>query len=143
MSTNNNVKQDRPTSPHIQIYGWNISSLTSILHRMTGVLLFISVIIVSWYIVLFTYNYDKEGAVSLCECNWWNIFEYVAGAAMIAIIVAISYHASNGIRHLFWDIGKGFKICTAKFTGYLVLVVAFTIAAFVLYSLYINNIFNF
>ena len=143
MSKNDNVNQGRPTSPHIQIYGWNICSLTSILHRMTGVLLFLSVVIVSWYIVLFTYNYDKEGAVSLCECSWWNIFEYVAGGAMIAIIVAISYHASNGIRHLFWDIGKGFKICTAKFTGYLVLLTAFVIAASVLYSLYINNIFNF
>lgn len=143
MSNYRDKIQDRPTSPHIQVYGWNICSLTSILHRVSGTVLYLSSLIVSWYIVLFTYNYDKDGAVSLCECQWWNVFEYIAGGAMLAIILAISYHASNGVRHLFWDIGKGFKISTAKFTGYSVLIVAFLIAATTLTSLYFNNIFNF
>ena len=46
----------RPTSPHLQIYRWNISSITSIMHRLTGVALYFSILAIAWFIVYYTYN---------------------------------------------------------------------------------------
>ena len=40
------------------------------------------------------------------------------------------YHALNGIRHLFWDIGKGLELETASTTGVLVLIGAVVLTTF-------------
>ena len=134
-----NIENNRPTSPHIQIYKWNICSLTSIMHRMSGIIQYLSMIVVSWYIAIFTYNYDAAGGVYECDCVIWQYFEYLAGAATIALIVAVSYHSLNGIRHLFWDIGKGFELPVARFTGYLVIISAIIIATLLLGTLYYSK----
>ncbi len=126
------IENNRPTSPHLQIYKWNICSLTSILHRLTGVMLFVSLLIISWYIVIFTYNYEIVGGNYDCECIWWKAFEYLTVAAVIGLIFSISFHLCNGIRHLFWDIGMGFELQKAKYTGYMTLVLTFLISGFVL-----------
>ena len=133
---NKNLENNRPTSPHLDIYKWNICSLTSILHRFTGVTLYLSIVIISWYIVAFTYNYDLAATSPKCDCTLWKAFECLTFAAVIGMIIAISYHFSNGIRHLFWDIGKGFELNRAKFTGYLVLAMTFLISTTVLGFLY-------
>lgn len=120
-----NNKDQRPTSPHLQIYAWNISSVTSIMHRLTGVSLYFSIVAISWYVVLFTYRIDSSGEMSeSCDCLWGNLIEYALCAAAMAMIFALYYHFCNGIRHLFWDIGKGFQLETAKRNGFLVIIVA-------------------
>lgn len=126
------MQNNRPTSPHLQIYKWNICSFTSIMHRFTGIALYLSVVVISWYIVFFTYNYDLVSAGDNCDCPLWKTFEYLTVAAIVVVIFSISYHLSNGVRHLFWDIGKGFEIERAKFTGYLTLVMTFLISGTVL-----------
>ncbi len=116
------TERKKPTSPHLQIYKWNINSFTSILHRFTGILLYASIVLVSWYIVYYTYqiNLAAEGAEK-CDCTLMNNIFIIAS---IAIIFSLYYHFCNGIRHLFWDIGKGFEIKTAKTNGFLVLILA-------------------
>jgi len=117
-------KDPRPLSPHLQIYAWNISSLTSIFHRLTGVLLYFSIVAISWYVVLFTYRINSGEMVESCDCPWQNLINYALYAIATAIIFALYYHFCNGIRHLFWDIGKGFKLETAQTNGYLVIISA-------------------
>ncbi len=124
MNNKINQKDERPLSPHLQIYKWNISSLTSIAHRFSGVVLYLSIVLISWYVVLFTYNIDNVVEEN-CECDMMKIFGYIACAASFAVILALYYHFCNGIRHLFWDIGKGFELETAKKTGYLVIIASF------------------
>ena len=63
----------KPTSPHLQIYRWNISSLTSIMHRLTGVALYFSILAIAWFIVYYTYNIGSISEKENCECltmNW-------------------------------------------------------------------------
>lgn len=125
-------KDPRPTSPHLQIYAWNVSSLTSIFHRLTGILLYFSIIAISWYVVFYAYqvNIDTTSQVTEhCQCPWRQAFDYVFYAAIIAIVFALYYHLCNGVRHLFWDIGKGYNLTTARFTGFLVIFMAFVLAA--------------
>ncbi len=114
----------RPTSPHLQIYKWNISSLTSIFHRLTGVMLYFALIAISWYIVYYAYQINIASPSEDCDCLMKKIFDNIFILAAIATTFALYYHFCNGIRHLFWDIGKGFDKETAKTNGFLVIILA-------------------
>ena len=44
------ISDPRPLSPHLQIYRWQLTSVLSILHRMTGIALAIgAILLVSWF----------------------------------------------------------------------------------------------
>lgn len=117
------TEKQRPTSPHLQIYRWNISSLTSIMHRFTGVVLYTSVVAICWYIVYYTYQINiAQSGEEICDCPMQTILKYVLLAAIVGITFSLYYHLCNGVRHLFWDIGKGFEKETARTNGFLVIV---------------------
>lgn len=128
-------EKNKPTSPHIQIYSWSISSLTSIAHRITGVMLYISIIAISWYVVLFTYQTTITSGEEKCDCPTMEIIQYIACAAVVAIIFALYYHFCNGVRHLFWDIGKGYDIKLARRTGILVFATSIILTALTIGSI--------
>lgn len=108
-----NKNIDRPTSPHLQIYRWNLSSLTSIFHRATGIALYFSVIIISWFIVYYSTRINI-GESETCECLLMSIIHNLFILAIILITFSLFYHYCNGIRHLFWDIGKGYDLKVAN-----------------------------
>ncbi len=118
------LNKPKPTSPHLQIYRWNISSLTSIMHRFTGVALYIALIIIAWGVFYYTYNTNQQSAAIHCDCFLTKLIYIVFCGAIISASFCLYYHFCNGIRHLFWDVGKGFKLKTAKNTGYLVILLA-------------------
>lgn len=118
---NNKLINSKPTSPHLQIYRWNISSITSIMHRLTGVALFFSILFLAWAIVYFTYRVDMIENSESCECLMNNIIQFILFGAVTLITFSIYYHLCNGIRHLFWDIGKGFDLKKARINGYIVI----------------------
>ena len=106
---------DRPLSPHLSIYRWPITMITSILHRATGLALTFGFIVLTiwlfdvamgkkWYDYFFTFMSSIFGRLFL-----------------IGISLAFFYHLSNGIRHLVWDSGRGFKKSTADASAWLVL----------------------
>lgn len=113
--------KNRPTSPHLQIYKWNICSLTSIMHRLTGVMLYVSIIAISWYIVYYTYQINTSESMEVCDCPANEIFKQIFILASIAVTFSLYYHFCNGIRHLFWDIGKGFELKVAQRNGLIVI----------------------
>ena len=89
-----------PLTPHLQIYKWQISSLLSITHRITGVINAIAIsLICIWF--LFTINNEKI----LFE----NILNSFFGKFIsISLCWTFSFHILNEIRHLIWDAGYGF-----------------------------------
>jgi succinate dehydrogenase / fumarate reductase cytochrome b subunit len=111
-----------PTSPHLQIYRWNISSLTSIFHRLTGVILYVSIIAISWYVVFYTYQTNISLSDETCDCMMKEIMNFVFAIAGCGLTFALYYHFCNGVRHLFWDIGKGFEKETAQTNGFVVII---------------------
>ena len=116
------TKDNRPLSPHIQIYKPQISSFTSIMHRATGIFLYFGVVIIAWAIVHYTYQVEisltglAQGAS--CDCEFT---KYFLTTVVIIWAFCLYYHLCNGIRHLFWDIGKGFDKEVAKRNGILVI----------------------
>lgn len=124
-----NSNSARPTSPHLQIYKWNICSITSIMHRFTGVALFFSIIFISWFVVYYAYQINTSqinGALMSenCDCPLNQILNQIFILATVLVSFSLYYHFCNGIRHLFWDFGKGFELKTARRNGYLVILVS-------------------
>ena len=124
MQKKDSSNKKMPTSPHIQIYSWNISSLTSIMHRATGILLYISIVFISWYIAYYAQHTNNLDFSESCDCFLTKFLNIAFILAAIAIIFSLYYHFTNGIRHLFWDMGKGFEKNRAQTNGFLVIAVA-------------------
>ncbi len=102
----------RPTSPHLQIYRWQIGNSLSILHRITGVLLAFGLIALSfWWVSL------AGGAQSYAVAA--NLFGNPVGLLLlIGWTFAFLFHLLNGVRHLFWDAGRGFERTARRAGGW-------------------------
>ncbi|NSM56389.1 succinate dehydrogenase, cytochrome b556 subunit [Wolbachia endosymbiont of Atemnus politus] len=97
---------DRPLSPHLQIYKVQITSFFSIIHRLTGILLFLLLMVLSWHFILYVYFPE------LFIVKYLNVllFTPTAKLAYILCFVSFLYHFFNGIRHLLWDAGLNLEI---------------------------------
>lgn len=125
MSSQNN-KDNRPLSPHIGIYKKQITSVLSITHRMTGLALYAGAFLLAWWIIANVYG-CASCINPLVESNPGKII-------LVLWSFALFYHMLNGIRHLFWDMGKGFEIKTVNKTGILVVIGSVLMTALSWYS---------
>lgn len=110
-----NHSDNRPLSPHLQVYRLPITALMSILHRMTGVALAIGTLLVIWVLI---------AAATGPEA--YNLAQSVIGSPVGMVLLfgwsaALYYHMLNGIRHLIWDTGKMLRLKDARAGGYVVL----------------------
>jgi len=114
---------NRPLSPHLQIYRPQITSVLSILHRITGVLLAGGLLVlVAWLSAAATGRNAFEAVQSA-------LFSIVGLLAMLGITGAFFYHAFNGVRHLVWDAGWGFDLRNVNWGGWAVLILATALTA--------------
>lgn len=110
-------KSEKPLSPHLGIYKWQINMFLSILHRVSGVALYCFLIAMIWW---FSLSIIYPGSQTISIIN--NIALSKFGKSIIAFSsFFFYYHLFNGLRHLFWDIGVGFEIRIMKFTSLLIL----------------------
>lgn len=112
------TSDQRPLSPHIQIYKPQITSVLSITHRGTGILLAIGFAFLVYWMLAIAGGPDAFAAAS-------EFFRSVPGRLiMLGVGFSFFFHLCNGIRHLFWDMGKGFEIETTRASGWAVVVVS-------------------
>ncbi len=108
-------KDNRPMSPHLQVYNLPLTAKLSILHRATGAALYIGIILMVWVLAA-----AANGAES-----WQNMHELLSSwfgkLVLTGFTFSLYYHLCNGIRHLFWDIGKGFELIEAKKSSIIVI----------------------
>jgi succinate dehydrogenase / fumarate reductase cytochrome b subunit len=105
---------NRPLSPHLQVYRWQLTMLTSILHRLSGVGLALGLLLVTWWLAAAASGPEYFDMVHGIMGSW------IGRLILLGFTAALYFHLCNGIRHLLWDIGHGFEIETAKRLGYLV-----------------------
>jgi len=107
----------RPLSPFMlgQTYRLQITSTMSLLHRATGVLLAFAAFGFSWWIM----SIALGGGYA--ECATAVTSSLLGKIALFLISLALMYHLFNGIRHLAWDAGFGFRIPQVYASGYTVL----------------------
>ena len=119
-------RADRPLSPHVFHYRWGITMTLSILHRMTGVVLSLGLLVlVCWLVALAGGEAVYERVRSAYSAVW-------LVPLYIGWIFCLFYHLANGIRHLCWDVGRGFEPGQIKLGG--VLVIVFSVAATAIYA---------
>jgi succinate dehydrogenase / fumarate reductase, cytochrome b subunit len=93
----------RPTSPHALIYRWQIGNTLSILHRVTGAALALGLIALGYWLISLA-----DGPNSYMSAA--RFFEGPIGlTVLLGWTFAFWFHLLNGIRHLFWDAGRGFE----------------------------------
>ena len=94
----------RPLSPHLQVYRWQVQMVTSIVHRATGIVLAFGALVIAWGLLALASGRDN-----------WESFSHCAGSplGMVALFGwawAFSFHLINGIRHLVQDAGYDYAI---------------------------------
>lgn len=124
MSTTPQNKLQRPLSPHLQIYKPMLTMTMSIVHRITGVMLFFATILLAWWLIAAAagpayFDFVEGlltsiiGRIILLGCTW-----------------ALILHALGGLKHLLWDTGRGYDLAVVEkmAKGSLVLSIVLTIA---------------
>jgi succinate dehydrogenase / fumarate reductase, cytochrome b subunit len=101
----------RPLSPHLQIYKPQISTATSIFHRITGVALSVGLLLMVWWLVA-----AATGPRAFASAQGF-VGSPIGLILMFGWTLALWYHFCNGIRHLFWDAGFGYEIKTSHRTA--------------------------
>lgn len=116
---------ERPLSPHLQIYRPQITSVLSILHRITGVALGAGALLLTWWLVAAAVGPEAYAAVQVC------IGSFFGRLILFGFSFALFFHLCNGIRHLAWDLGLGLDIPTVTRSGWAVVAasVALTLLA--------------
>ena len=113
----------RPLSPHLQIWRWTITMAASITHRATGIALAGGTLFLVWWLIAAASGPDA-----------YQIFARAAGhpvgeIVLFGLLWSLAFHLLNGVRHLAWDLGYGFKITTSRITAALVYVFSLLLAA--------------
>jgi len=111
----------RPLSPHVLHWRWHLTMLCSILHRATGVALYVGALILAgWVAALATGPGAYAGYMEMLASPLGQL-------VLFGLTVSVFYHLASGIRHLVWDVGDGFDPKVADATG--AACIAFALAA--------------
>jgi succinate dehydrogenase / fumarate reductase cytochrome b subunit len=108
--------EKNPLSPHLQIYGWHISSLLSITHRIIGIVNIVAIILICIWTTSLLFGEENYEAIKNFTQSFFGKF------IIISLSWSFSFHILNEIRHLIWDLGYGFDLKTSKVTGVLTIV---------------------
>jgi len=106
---------DRPLSPHLQIYKPQLTSVLSILHRITGAGLGLGAILVTAWLLAALSGVDAFATATQFRES------FIGQVMLFGWLFAFVYHFLNGIRHLKWDAGFGLDIESAYRSGYVVI----------------------
>ena len=115
--------RNRPLSPHLQVYRPQLTSVLSISHRASGVILAAgSVILAIWLLAL------ASGPATYATVA--NAIGSPPGKILMFLFtLALYYHLCNGVRHLFWDAGHGFELDAAYASGRAVCAISVVLTA--------------
>ena len=107
---------NRPLSPHLQVYRPQLTSILSILHRITGVVIWAGALLMTYWIASATY-----GPEAFARAQWF-LGSWFGRLVLLGLTGATFYHLANGIRHLAWDIGWGYEMDKLNISGWAVLI---------------------
>lgn len=123
---------NRPLSPHLQVYKLPMMAVTSIMSRATAhALLAGAVLLVAWLLAASTSS-SAFRAVDWLATSWLGILIWIGS------IWALWFHFMVGLRHLYFDTGRGLehdqmnRMARISVIGSVVLTVL-TLLAFILF----------
>jgi len=104
---------NRPLSPFMlgPYYKLQLTSVTSILTRITGIAMMATMLLLAWWLIAAATGPEAFARANACLTS---IFGDIA---MTLSLLGLWYHTLAGIRHLYWDTGRGLEIYTAERLG--------------------------
>ncbi len=103
----------RPLSPHLQIYRPQMTSISSILTRITGNALIVGVALAIWWLVAVASGPEYFSFVNRIAKSWFGDIVFTLS------LLAVWYHFLAGLRHLCFDAGWALDVPTAEFLGWI------------------------
>ena len=113
----------RPLSPRLQIYRPQLTSVMSFAHRLTGLILGAYALALVAWLVAAAAGPRSYALVQSFSQSWLGLMVFVGGTFCFFL------HLCGGIRHLFWDTGRGFELRTIYASGWAVLAVSTILTA--------------
>ena len=117
---------NRPLSPHLTIYKPQMTSMSSILTRITGTSLLLGALLVVWWFLAAAtspeYFAVADGVIT----------SFLGDLIMALSVWALWYHALAGLRHLYWDTGRGLEVEFAEKLGLVIIVLSVVLAVLTL-----------
>lgn len=110
---------NRPLSPHLTIYRPQLTSMTSIFTRITGNALLVAALLIVWWFLAAATGPEAFATADGVITSWFG------DLVMTLSVWALWYHALAGLRHLYWDTGRGLEIETAEKLGIAVIAGSF------------------
>ena len=123
----------RPLSPHLQVYRPQLTSVLSIMNRLSGIATSVGTLLMVWWLVASAGSTGTFSAMQGFMGSWFAIL------LLMGWTVALMYHFFGGLRHLAWDAGYGFDLPQVYASGWAVIAatavstVLIVIAAFVVW----------
>ncbi|MCF6315453.1 MAG: succinate dehydrogenase, cytochrome b556 subunit [Marinosulfonomonas sp.] len=109
---------NRPLSPHLQIYRPQITSVLSILNRITGIGMALAMVLITWWFLAAATNPGYFDVADGFLTSWFGML------ILVASLWAFWFHFFNGLRHLRWDAVKGMGMKTVRRSGWIALVLS-------------------
>lgn len=128
----NSTLPKRPISPHLQIWRFTVTMAASITHRGTAVVLYGGSILLALWLYALAFNPSLFAGLSAFVRSPLG-FIIVAG-----YVWSLSFHLMNGLRHLYWDYGRGLAPKTAVMTAWLIYGASIVLAAIILWAGYVK-----
>ena len=95
--------QDRPLSPHLQIYRWSWTMAMSIAHRATGAALYAGTLLLAAWLVA------AASGQAPFESAQWFVSSWFGRLVLFGYTFALMHHMVGGLRHFVWDVGLGYE----------------------------------
>jgi len=112
------VQKDRPVNLDLRTIAFPVTAIVSILHRISGVLLFLFV-----PVLLCLLDCSLKSAESFSEVQTW--FNSLTGKVIIwALLSSLVFHLFAGVRHLLADMGFGESLGSARCSARTVLLLS-------------------
>jgi succinate dehydrogenase / fumarate reductase cytochrome b subunit len=94
-------RRPRPLSPHLSIYRPTMTMAMSIAHRISGVALYVGVLLLAWFLIA-----ASADASSFAVFSGF-ISSFIGRVVLFLVTWALFHHLVGGLRHILWDAGYG------------------------------------
>ena len=91
----------RPLSPHLDVYRMTLTMAMSIVHRITGVGLYVGVLLLAWFLL------SLSGDATTFATFSGFIRSFIGQIVLFGFTWALFHHLLGGLRHALWDVGVG------------------------------------
>ena len=115
---------NRPLSPHLTIYRPQLTSITSILVRITGNALIVAGVMIVWWFVAAASGPEAFATANGLVTSWFG------DLVMFFSVLGLWYHSLGGIRHLVWDSGRMLDVEKSELAGQMMMIVAVLMTIF-------------